>query len=128
MEISAGYSYTDAEITKDEVNPHYVGNTPEQVAKHKATLWADFYPTDNLTLKAGLRYQQGMQIDRLNSDELPSVTVMDIGGSWRVNDTWNVDANVSNLFDKAYVGTCFDTSNCWMGPERQVSMSVRARF
>lgn len=128
MEISAGYSYTDAEITKDEVNPHYVGNTPEQVAKHKATLWADFYPTDNLTLKAGLRYQQGMQIDRLNSDELPSVTVMDIGGSWRVNDTWNVDANVSNLFDKTYVGTCFDTSNCWMGPERQVSMSVRARF
>lgn len=128
IDLSASYSYTDAEITKDEVNPHYVGNMPEQVAKHKATLWADFYPTDDLTLKAGLRYQQGMQIDRLNSDELPSVTVMDVGGSWRVNDIWSIDANVSNLFGKTYVGACFDTSNCWMGPERQMSMGVHAKF
>lgn len=128
MDIAASYSYTDAKITKDELAPQYEGNTPEQVAKNKATIWADFYPSEKVKLNAGVRYQDGMQIDRQNSDELPSVTLVDIGGSYQLNDIWSIDASISNLFDKTYVGTCYDMSNCWMGPERQMSMSVTAKF
>ncbi|MGP4846918.1 TonB-dependent siderophore receptor, partial [Marinobacter sp. 1Y8] len=70
VDLAASYSYTDAEITEDEFNPDVVGNTPAQTAKHKATLWADYYATDKLTLNAGIRYEDGMQIDKQNSDEL----------------------------------------------------------
>jgi len=128
VDIAASYSYTDAEITKDEFNPDVVGNTPAQTAKHKATLWADYYATDKLTLNAGIRYEDGMQLDKQNSDELPSVTLVDIGGSYQINPMLTVGASINNLFDKTYVGTCYDSNNCWMGPERQMSVSLKANF
>ncbi|MBE0443317.1 MAG: TonB-dependent siderophore receptor [Psychrobacter sp.] len=128
VDVAASYSYTDAEITEEEINPEVVGNTPAQTAKHKATLWADYYATDKLTLNAGVRYESGMQIDRQNTDELPSVTLVDVGGSYEVNPTFTVGASVNNLFDKTYVSSCYDTNNCWMGPERQMVVSVKANF
>ena len=128
VDLAASYSYTDAEITEDEFNPDVVGNTPAQTAKHKATLWADYYATDKLTLNAGIRYEDGMQIDKQNSDELPSVTLVDIGGNYQINPMLAVGASVNNLFDKRYVGACYDINNCWMGPERQMSVSLKASF
>jgi len=128
VDLSASYSYTDAEITEEEINPEVVGNTPAQTAKHKATLWADYYATDKLTLNAGIRYEDGMQIDKQNSDELPSVTLVDIGGSYQINPMLAVGASINNLFDKTYVGACYDINNCWMGPERQMSVSLKANF
>lgn len=95
VDIAASYSYTDAEITEDEFNPDVVGNTPAQTAKHKATLWADYYATDKLTLNAGVRYEDGMQLDKQNSDELPSVTLVDIGGSYQIHPRCSRSALVS---------------------------------
>ena len=128
IDIAASYSYTDAEITEDEFNPEVVGNTPAQIAKHKATLWADYYATDKITLNAGVRYEGGMQVDKQNSDELPSVTLVDIGGNYQINPMLAVGASINNLFDKTYVGACYDLENCWMGPERQMSVSLKASF
>ncbi|MGP4974169.1 TonB-dependent siderophore receptor [Psychrobacter alimentarius] len=128
VDVAASYSYTDAEITADEFNPNVVGNTPAQTAKHKATLWADYYATDKLTLNAGVRYEGGMQLDKQNSDELPSVTLVDIGGNYQINPMFTVGASINNLFDKTYVGACYDINNCWMGPERQLSVSLKANF
>jgi len=128
VDVAASYSYTDAKITEDEFNPDVVGNTPAQVAKHKATLWADYYATDKLTLNAGVRYKGGMQIDKQNSDDLSSVTLVDIGGSYHINPMLTLGASINNLFDKTYVGACYDINNCWMGPERQMSVSLKANF
>ncbi|WP_057759906.1 TonB-dependent siderophore receptor [Psychrobacter sp. P11G3] len=128
VDLAASYSYTDAEITEEEINPEVVGNTPAQTAKHKATLWADYYATDKLTLNAGVRYEDGMQIDRQNTDELPSVTLVDVGGSYQINPMLTVGASINNLFDKTYVGACYDINNCWMGPERQMTVSLKANF
>lgn len=128
VDVAASYSYTDAEITADEFNPDVVGNTPAQTAKHKATLWTDYYATDKLTLNAGVRYEDGMQLDKQNSDELPSVTLVDIGGNYQINPVLTVGASINNLFDKTYVGACYDINNCWMGPERQLSVSLKANF
>ncbi len=128
VDLAASYSYTDAEITEEEVNPETVGNMPAQIAKHKATLWADYYATDKLTLNAGVRYEGGMQLDKQNSDELPSVTLVDVGGSYRINPMLTVGASINNLFDKTYVGACYDINNCWMGPEREMSVSLKASF
>lgn len=128
VDVAASYSYTDAEITADEFNPDVVGNTPAQTAKHKATLWTDYYATDKLTLNAGVRYEDGMQLDKQNSDELPSVTLIDVGGNYQISPMLTVGASINNLFDKTYVGACYDINNCWMGPERQMSVSLKANF
>lgn len=126
MDIAASYSLTDAEIIRDDAE--FIGNTPAQIAKHQANLWSNFYPTENLKINLGVRYQGGMEIDKANSGTLPSVTLVDLGAHYRVNDWLSTAFSVSNLLDKRYVGSCFDSNNCWMGPERQMSFSVTADF
>ncbi len=128
LDIGLGYGYVDAEISKDEYNPQLVGNMRQQVAKHKASLWANITPTHKTSVNIGVRHHAGMQIDKENSDTLPSVTLVDLVGKYKINDTYSAGLNISNLFDKTYVGSCYDKNNCWMGPERQVSMSLTAKF
>ncbi len=128
MDLAASYSYTDAEITKEEIYPEVEGNAPPQIAKHKATLWTNFYPTEKLKLNAGVRYIGGTELDRRNIDTLPSVTLLDLGGEYYVNDWLSIGASVNNVTDETYVSSCYDISNCWYGPERQVAVSMTADF
>ncbi|WP_425536239.1 TonB-dependent receptor domain-containing protein, partial [Chromobacterium vaccinii] len=57
MDLTAAYSYTDAEYTEDN---KLRGRTPVQVPKHMASLWADytFHETalSGVTVGAGVRY------------------------------------------------------------------------
>lgn len=128
LNVGLGYGYVDAEITKDEFHPEYVGKMPQQVAKHKASLWAGITPNNKTILNLGVRYQSGMQINQANSDTLPSVTLVDVSGSYQISPTLTAGLNVSNLFDKTYVGSCYNRNNCWMGAERQASISLTAKF
>ncbi|ELA09321.1 TonB-dependent siderophore receptor [Moraxella macacae 0408225] len=126
--VGVAYGYVDAKITEDEFDPKVIGNTPQQIAKHKASLWANITPNDKTSLNLGVRHQAGMQIDRQNSDTLPGVTLVDLAGSYQISPMLNAGLSVSNLFNKTYVGTCYDKNNCWMGPERQASVSLTAKF
>lgn len=85
-------------------------------------------PNAKTAVQVGVRHIAGMQIDRENSDTLPSVTLVDLAGSYQINPTFDVGLTVSNLFDKTYVGSCYDRNNCWMGAERQASVSLTAKF
>ena len=75
-----------------------------------------------------IRHRAGMQVDRQNSDALPSVTLVDLAGSHQISPTLSAGLSVSNLFNKTYVGSCYDKTNCWMGAERQASVSLTANF
>lgn len=128
LHAGLSYGYVDAKISKDEFNPQLVGNRPQQVAKHTASLWTTLTPNDKTLLNVGIRHQAGMQVDRQNSDVLPSVTLVDLAGSHQISPTLSAGLSVSNLFNKTYVGSCYDKMNCWMGAERQASVSLTANF
>ncbi|MDH7920737.1 ferrichrome porin FhuA [Escherichia coli] len=100
VNVVGSYTYTDAEYTTDTT---YKGNTPAQVPKHMASLWADYTffdgPFSGLTLGTGGRYT----------------------GS-------NVALHVNNLFDREYVASCFNTYGCFWGAERQVVATATFRF
>ena len=75
-----------------------------------------------------MRYIGGTELDRRNIDTLPSVTLLDLGGEYYVNDWLSIGASVNNVTDETYVSSCYDISNCWYGPERQVAVSMTADF
>ncbi|HAN2577251.1 TPA: ferrichrome porin FhuA [Escherichia coli O25b:H4-ST131] len=127
------YTYTDAEYTTDT---NYKGNTPAQVPKHMASLWADYTffdgPLSGLTLGTGGRYTGSSYGDPANSFKVGSYTVVDalvrydlarvgMAGS-------NVALHVNNLFDREYVASCFNTYGCFWGAERQVVATATFRF
>ncbi|CFU92092.1 ferric siderophore receptor [Bordetella pertussis] len=39
-----------------------------------------------------------------------------------------VALNVSNLFDKEYIGSCLSDSWCWYGYQRSIKASLRYRW
>ena len=133
VNVVGSYTYTDAEYTIDTT---YKGNTPAQVPKHMASLWADYTffdgPLSGLTLGTGGRYTGSSYGDPANSFKVGSYTVVDalvrydlarvgMAGS-------NVALHVNNLFDREYVASCFNTYGCFWGAERQVVATATFRF
>ncbi|HIC1385550.1 TPA: ferrichrome porin FhuA [Escherichia coli] len=133
VNVVGSYTYTDAEYTTDTT---YKGNTPAQVPKHMASLWADYTffdgPLSGLTLGTGGRYTGSSYGDPANSFKVESYTVVDalvrydlarvgMAGS-------NVALHVNNLFDREYVASCFNTYGCFWGAERQVVATATFRF
>lgn len=133
VNVVGSYTYTDAEYTTDTT---YKGNTPAQVPKHMASLWADYTffdgPLSGLTLSTGGRYTGSSYGDPANSFKVGSYTVVDalvrydlarvgMAGS-------NVALHVNNLFDREYVASCFNTYGCFWGAERQVVATATFRF
>ncbi|EIE3541897.1 ferrichrome porin FhuA [Escherichia coli] len=133
VNLVGSYTYTDAEYTADT---NYKGNTPAQVPKHMASLWADYTffdgPLSGLTLGTGGRYTGSSYGDPANSFKVGSYTVVDalvrydlarvgMAGS-------NVALHVNNLFDREYVASCFNTYGCFWGAERQVVATATFRF
>ncbi|EFU9142364.1 ferrichrome porin FhuA [Escherichia coli] len=133
VNLVGSYTYTDAEYTTDTT---YKGNTPAQVPKHMASLWADYTffdgPLSGLTLGTGGRYTGSSYGDPANSFKVGSYTVVDalvrydlarvgMAGS-------NVALHVNNLFDREYVASCFNTYGCFWGAECQVVATATFRF
>ena len=133
VNVVGSYTYTDAEYTTDTT---YKGNTPAQVPKHMASLWADYTffdgPLSGLTLGTGGRYTGSSYGDPANSFKVGSYAVVDalvrydlarvgMAGS-------NVALHVNNLFDREYVASCFNTYGCFWGAERQVVATATFRF
>ncbi|EPV0648264.1 ferrichrome porin FhuA [Escherichia coli] len=133
VNVVGSYTYTDAEYTTDTT---YKGNTPAQVPKHMASLWADYTffdgPLSGLTLGTGGRYTGSSYGDPANSFKVGSYTVVDalvrydlarvgMAGS-------NVALHVNNLFDREYVASCFNTYGCFWGAERQAVATATFRF
>lgn len=133
INVTASYTYTDAEYTKDT---NLKGNNVEQVPEHMASLWGDYTFNEGvlsgLTLGTGGRFIGSSYGDPANTFKVGSAAVMDavvkydlarfgMAGS-------SVAVNVTNLLDREYVSSCFQTYGCFWGAERQVVATATFRF
>lgn len=133
INMTASYSYTDAEYTKDTTMK---GNTPEQVPEHMASLWGDYTfnegPLSGLTLGTGGRLIGSSYGDPANSFKVGSAAVVDAVVKYDLGRFGmygsSVALNVNNLLDREYVASCFQTYGCFWGAERQVVATATFRF
>ncbi|QOV64839.1 ferrichrome porin FhuA [Kosakonia pseudosacchari] len=133
VNVTASYTYTNAEYTQDTT---LKGKTPVQIPKHMASLWGDY--TFNSGMLSGLTVGTGGRLigssygDPNNTFKVGSAAVMDavvkydlarfgLAGS-------SLAVNVTNLLDREYVSSCFDTYGCFWGAERQVVATATFRF
>ncbi len=136
LDLRAAYTWLDTKITKATsitVDEGEVvsdeGNTPYGVAAHSASLWANYTfgsgRLEGLGLGGGVRYVGSSWGDDANSFKVPAVVLADaaIHYKWQ-NATLNF--NVSNLFNKRYVASCFAESfGCFYGEGRRINGSVK---
>ena len=133
LNLTAAYSYLDAEI-KDDADPTLIGNMPELVPNHLASLWVDYTIPGNgirgdLTLGLGARHVGKLFGDVANAIELPSRTVVDAAINYKISDHLALAVNATNLFDKEYITSVDDFSRtAYYGDRRTVKATLRATW
>ncbi|MFT4272423.1 MAG: ferrichrome porin FhuA [Pantoea sp.] len=139
INLTAGYSYTDAEYTHDT---DLQGKTPVQVPKQTASLWSDytFHETalSGLTLGAGVRYtgaSKGLYSSGANENQnfdVKGYTVVDAAVKYDLARFGlpgsSLGINVNNLFDREYVASCYREYACYWGSDRQIVGTATFRF
>lgn len=121
INVTAAYSYTDAEYTHDTV---FNGKRPAEVPRNMASLWADytFHETalSGLTIGAGARYI-GSTVSYYKNDTSTGKKndAFSVAGYALMDATVKYDlarfglpgssvgVNVNNLFDREYVSSCY---------------------
>lgn len=139
IDMTAAYSYTDAEYTEDT---NFQGKRPAEIPRNMASLWMDytFHETalSGLTMGAGVRYVGNTSsfyttADKVNQTfNVPSYTVADATVKYDLARVGlpgsSVGVNVTNLFNREYVSSCYRDYACYWGAERQVIATATFRF
>lgn len=103
------------------------GKTPSQAPKFNAALWTNYRVNSALDMSLGIRHIGKQWADSANTTKVPAYTVVDAGARYRFPNLKgaSVAVNVSNLFDKQYVTSCYNSVKyCYYGAER----NIRATF
>jgi len=96
--LTAGATYTDAEITHDEINPAFNGNTPQ----HQAKLIYQVSPqinTDKFSVGAVFIGTTGSYATAANTLKVPGYTTTNAFVQFRPLDRVTLAVNAANLFD-----------------------------
>ncbi|ASM71000.1 MULTISPECIES: TonB-dependent siderophore receptor [Roseobacteraceae] len=123
------YSYLDSEITKSS-DASKLGNSNAMAPSHQLALWLDYDASafvQGLTVGAGIRYSSDSFSTQDNGRITPSHTIADMSMTYAA-DNFNVNLNVSNLFDRDYYGVCYDGYGCVKGEGRIIKMSLSRQF
>ncbi len=138
LELKASYTYLDNKVTKD--NSGLVGTRPYAVPQQTANAYALYTvqagSASGLGIGGGIRYLGRNFNGAAGSDALtiPGATLFDLLASYDLGKldprasglTFNLD--VTNLFNRQYISSCYQTLWCWYGASRNVQASLRYRM
>ncbi|HVI51865.1 MAG TPA: TonB-dependent siderophore receptor [Candidatus Sulfotelmatobacter sp.] len=134
LRVMAGYSLTDAKYQSTPYGNE--GHGVVQVPKNMASLWADYSfakgPLRYLSLGAGVHYVGESWADIENTTKVPSYTIFDASLRYDLEAVGAHGAefrlNATNLFDKSYIASCYNTTWCYWGEERTITGTLSYKF
>jgi outer membrane receptor protein involved in Fe transport len=104
LRVDGNFTYTDAEITKDLINPSFVGNTPQRLPDYLYRLTAAYSVLRNsLDFGFNLIGQTDGYGDDSNGVHIPGYNYFNLFATYRVNDHLSLSLNVNNAFDEIVV-------------------------
>ncbi len=137
LDAMLSYSATDAVVTAtNTVNG--VGKHPVGVPEQQASAWLSYRvgagALQGLRFSVGLRHVGESAGDALNTFEVPSATLFDLGVQWSLVNLspslkgWETSLVVKNLADRRYVANCDNATNCYYGTGRRVALTASKSF
>ncbi|TFI57407.1 TonB-dependent receptor [Sphingomonas parva] len=132
--LTAGATYTKAEIRDDVFNPAIIGNTP----RHQADLIFQLTPqvqTDRFSIGANIVGTTDSYAQDVNLLKMPGYTAVNLFAQLRASDRVQLMLNVNNLFDTVGIAEIAEATipatNVVMArtiPGRTISTSLRFSF
>ncbi|WP_188824993.1 TonB-dependent receptor [Brucella endophytica] len=105
----------------------FTGNTPPNVPRQAANLFASWAFAEDWQAYAGLHYVGRTYVNDANTATRPGYLTVDAGLQWQVSETATVALNVYNLSDEVYA-TSGGTNQWFLAPPRSATLSARFRF
>lgn len=142
LSLVASYSYSHSELTKSQnvdivngVPESRQGKSPYYAPRHQAAAWLAYTVQEGLAqglgVGAGVRYVGADWGDPANTLRIPAVTLADAALSYDFGQRnpalhgLSAAVNVSNVFNRTYVGTCVTATACSFGAGRVVLATVK---
>ena len=126
-QVFGGYTYTDATLVDDGRGTND-GNRLKFIPAHTFSIWSTYDVTEKLTMGGGAYYMSERFMDDANTKALPSHWRVDLMAAYKVNENFDVQLNVNNLFNE----TIFDASHVGIfgivAPGRSAHLKATARF
>lgn len=127
--VNVNYSYTDAQIEKDQDIAK--GSRLSNIPKHQAAVSSNYEFLQQGAVKAGIggniHYvgeRSGHNLD--NGFNLPSYTLVNLNAYYSPSDRLRYQFNLNNLFDKTYYLSSY--SDLWIQPGEPINASLSAQF
>lgn len=103
--LTAGYTFTDTEVTDNEDDPDLVGNRIEGAPRHVFTGSGGYSDPNGLSLTFRLRSLGSQFQDISNETRLGAHTVVDAFASYRLPNGVKAFVEIENLLDEDYTAT-----------------------
>ncbi len=126
-EILAGYTLQDAEITRD-TSAASAGRAVPLVPKHAFAIWNAYAFTPHWRASVGVIHQGDQFASISNAVTLPSFTRVDAAVYYTLNERFEAQLNVENLFDETYFGTAHNDNNITPGSPRAFRVALTGRL
>lgn len=123
-----GFTLLDPKVKENRENPELEGKRPSNVANKFAKLFLEYKPLNNMDLffNSGVNYTGSFYGDNLNTDKIPSYTLVNLGARYTTSTTTyplTFRLNVNNAFDEEY----WVNSN-YLGDRRTIHASLSMKF
>jgi catecholate siderophore receptor len=125
--VMAGYAIQNSEITKTTTAAP-AGREVPLVPEQTFALWNHYQFTKDFGAGLGVTHQTDMFASISNAVVLPAFTRVDAGVYYTVNETFDLQVNVENLFDETYWSTAHNDNNITPGSPRAVRVTLTSRF
>lgn len=122
---TASYTRMNIEVL-ESADPDEVGKRPPGTPKQLAAVWLDYTTPIGLGFGAGVRNSSGNASDEHNTAFTSGFTLVDASVSY-AQGPWHLALNISNLFDKAYVASCY-FDGCYAGLKRAATLTAKYNF
>lgn len=125
--VAGGYSFQDAFITSATAAAA-AGRKVGQVPRHTLSVWNKYQLNRRLGAGLGLISRSDAFVAVDNTVVLPGHTKVDAALYYTFNESWRLQGNVENLFDRHYFANADSNTNITPGAPRALRVALTARF
>lgn len=126
-EVLAGYTLQEAEITRD-TTAAASGRAIPLVPKHALAIWNAYTFAEHWRASIGVIHQTRQFASISNAVTLPAFTRVDAAVYFTLNNHFEAQLNVENLFDETYFGTAHNDNNITPGSPRAFRVSLTGKL
>jgi catecholate siderophore receptor len=130
-EILAGFTYIDPKTVFSLV-PGTTGKLLVNAARAQANLWTEYYIDDHWEVGTGGNFLGRRYADLQNTATIPSYFVWNGMVSYKVNENYSLQMNITNILDRTYYDNSYYSSpsenHVTPGAGRTFTFTARANF